>query len=121
MINYKRLAIVAAVFLAVIASLFLFIPRPFVWGLLLGYLTGAINFAAIVLTVKTLFKEPEGNKVLPAILIYITKIAVICAVLVALIMFRKHYDFKGFLVGFTISLLILIAENGMVLFVLKRK
>jgi hypothetical protein len=119
LLNYKRLAIIAAVVFAALAGLFFIIKIGFAAGIMAGFLTGVISFTMLVLTVKSLLKEPNKNSLgtaLLAVLIYLLKIAVIGAILAVIIVYRKHFDLRGFLIGFTISLLILLAENVIVIF-----
>jgi len=120
MLNYGRMAIMAAAVLAAVSGLFFILKIEIASGIMAGYLTGIISFTALVFTVKILLKDPKNNSVrtaVAAVLVYLTKIAVIGGVLILLIVYRKYFDLRGFLAGFTISLLILLAENGIVLFV----
>lgn len=124
MLNYKRLVIMAGIVLAFLVVLYFIIKKEFALGMIAGFLMGAVSFSSIVFTVKSILRNPDENhtgRALLVVLVYFLKIFVIGALLALIIIFRKHFNLMGFLGGFTISLLILLAENGIVLFVLKPK
>ena len=115
--DFKRLSIAAAVIAAALSCVMFFDLRLGA-GLLAGFLTGAVNLAAIAVTVKALLRggsdaasAPAGTAV-AAVLVYFVKIALIGAVIAALVIYRKFYSIKGFLIGFTLTLLLILAEGA---------
>jgi hypothetical protein len=89
--------------------------RELVSGLLAGLVVGAVNFAAIVFTVKSVVKagEAPAGAVLATVLVYFLKVILIGSAVAALVIFRKYYSIKGFLIGFTLTL-VLIATDAMI-------
>jgi hypothetical protein len=92
--------------------MFFVMKREIVSGLLAGLSIGAINLAAIVFTVKSIVKPdaPSTSAAVWAILIYLFKVILIGCVIAALIIFRKYYSIKGFLFGFTLTLVLISLE-----------
>jgi hypothetical protein len=112
MINTKRIFLTYMVVFVVICFLFFVMKRELVSGMLAGLAIGAVNLAAIVFTVKSLVKpgSQSTGAALLTVLIYLLKLVVIGCAIAALIIFRKYFSIKGFLIGFTLTLVLLAAD-----------
>ncbi len=112
MINIKRIFILFFACFVITCCLFAVIRREIVSGLLAGLALGTINFAAIVFTVKSVVKPdtPSTGAVIMTVLIYFLKVMLIGCALAGLIIFRKYYSIKGFLIGFTLTLVLIAAD-----------
>lgn len=98
-----------------ICCLLFVLKREMVSGLMAGLAVGAANFAAIVFTVKSVVKAgavPAGA-VISTVFVYLLKAVLIGSAVAALIIFRKYYSIKGFLIGFTLTL-VLIATDAVI-------
>jgi hypothetical protein len=96
----------------IICCLIFVTKREIVLGLVSGLALGAVNFAAIVFTVKSVVRPdavPAGAALL-TVLVYLFKLALIGCSIAALIIFRKHYSIAGFLIGFTLTLVLIMAD-----------
>jgi hypothetical protein len=96
----------------VICCLLFVIKRETVAGLLLGIAVGALNLAAITLTVKSLVKQgsQSTSAALLTVLVYFLKLAIIGCAVAAVVIFRKYFSVKGFLIGFTLTLVLLALD-----------
>lgn len=112
MINIKRIFVLFFIVFVVICCLLFVMKREIVFGLIAGLAIGALNLAAITFTVKSLVKQGSGSTAaaLLTVLIYLLKIAVIGCAIAAVIVFRKYFSIKGFLIGFTLTLVLIAAE-----------
>lgn len=112
MINIKRIFLTYMVSFVVICCLLFIVKRELVFGMIAGIAVGAINLAAITLTVKSLVKQGSQSTLaaLLTVLVYLLKIAVIGCAIAAVIIFRKYISIKGFLIGFTLTLVLLALD-----------
>jgi len=112
MINIKRIFVLFLAAFVVICCLFFIIKREIVSGLLAGLAIGAVNLAAIVFTVKSIIKPdaPSAGAAVITVLIYLLKVILIGCAIAAFIIFRKYYSIKGFLIGFTLTLVLILIE-----------
>jgi hypothetical protein len=112
MINIKRIFLTYIAVFVVICFLFFVMKREIVSGMLAGLATGAINLAAIAFTVKSLVKpgSQSTGAALLTVLVYLLKLAVIGCAIAALIIFRKYFSIMGFLIGFTLTLVLLALD-----------
>jgi hypothetical protein len=109
MINLKRIFLTYLIVSVVICFLLFVIKRELVAGLVSGVAVGAIDLAVISLTVKSIVKQGSQSALaaLLTVLVYFVKIAVIGCAVAAVVIFRKHISIIGFLIGFTLTLVIL--------------
>ncbi|MCE5299299.1 MAG: ATP synthase subunit I [Spirochaetia bacterium] len=112
--NIKRIFIAFGATFLVICCLFMVLKKSLVAGMLAGLAIGVLNFAAIVFTVKTLIR-PEAGKTstMATLAIYLGKLAAIGMTVAILIKYMKYFSIKGFLIGFTLTLLVILVEAGM--------
>ncbi len=112
MINIKRIFVLFFFVFVVICCLLFVMKREMVLGLMSGLMIGALNLAAITFTVKSLVKQGSNSAAAAflTVLIYLLKIAVIGCAIAAVVIFRKYFSIKGFLIGFTLTLVIIVVE-----------
>ncbi len=96
----------------VLCCLFFFVKHNFIFGLVAGFGTGVLNFGAIVFSVKSIIKPgaASASAALASVVVYLAKTALIGGLIAVLVIYRKNYSIKGFLVGFTLTLVLLAAE-----------
>jgi hypothetical protein len=113
MINLKRIFLTYLVVGVVLCFLFFVIKRELVSGMLAGLAIGAMNLAAIAFTVKSLVKQgsQSTSAALLTVLVYLMKVVIIGCAIGALIIFRKYFSIKGFLIGFTLTLVLLALDS----------
>ena len=99
----------------VICFLIFVIKREIVAGLLVGIAIGTLNLAAVTLTVRSFVKQGSQNAmtVFLTVFVYFLKMAVVACAIAAVVIFRKYFSIAGFLIGFTLTLVIL-AVHAMV-------
>jgi Na+/melibiose symporter-like transporter len=112
MINIKRIFVLFFILFVVICCLLFVMKREIVFGLNAGLAIGALNLAAITFTVKSLIKpgSSSAGAALLTVLVYLLKIAVIGCAIAAVIIYRQYFSIKGFLIGFTLTLVLIAAE-----------
>lgn len=112
MINLKRIFLTYLVVGVVLCSLLFVMKREIVFGLLIGIAVGAINLAAITLTVKSLVKQGSQSTAaaLITVLFYFVKLFIVGCAVAAVVIFRKYFSIKGFLIGFTLTLVLLAVD-----------
>jgi hypothetical protein len=112
MINIRRIFVLFFIVFVVICCLLFVMKREMVLGLISGLMIGALNFAAITFTVKSLVKQGSNSAAAAflTVLIYILKIGIIGCAIAAVVIFGKYFSIKGFLIGFTLTLLIIGVE-----------
>ena len=100
----------------VICCLLFVIKRELAAGMLAGIAVGTLNLAAIVITVKSLVKQGSQSTAaaLFTVLLYFAKLAAIGCAVAAVVMMKKFFSIKGFLIGFTLTLVLLALEALMV-------
>ena len=106
----KKLSLVFAAGLVIVCSFYMVFRAQLVNGILAGYLTGVINFFIITLTVKNLLGADgasSASKALKAVFIYLAKLAAFGGLIAFLVIYRETYSIKGFLAGFTATLIII--------------
>jgi len=114
MINYKRIALIFLIVIVAACSLYFFLDKAYVNGILAGFLTGSANFFIIVLTVKSLLlknNENSAGKAVAAVIIYFFKMLLLGGLVAALVILREKYNIFGFLIGFTACLAVIGIEN----------
>lgn len=117
MINYKRITIIFLFFLFFALILYLFFPKKQVNGIIAGYLLGLINFFVISFLVKRIFgfiSETVVPKVIKMLLIYLFKILFFSFVIFIIIINRNVFGIIGFIVGFTLTVVIIFIESLMI-------
>ena len=112
MINLKRIFLTYLIVSVVICFLLFVIKKELVAGFICGIAIGAINLAAISFTVRSIVKQGSQSALaaLSTVLVYFVKLAVIGCAIAAVVIFRKYISIKGFLIGFTLTLVILAAD-----------
>jgi len=112
MINLKRIFLTYLILSVVICFLLFVIKREFVAGLISGIAIGALNLAVISLTVKSLVKQGSQSTLaaLLTVLVYFIKLAIVGCAIAAVVIFRQHISIIGFLIGFTLTLVLLAVE-----------
>ena len=115
MINLKRIFLTYLMVFVVICFLIFVIKREIVAGLLVGIAIGTLNLAAVTLTVRSFVKQGSQNAmtVFLTVFVYFLKMAVVACAIAAVVIFRKYFSIAGFLIGFTLTLVIL-AVHAMV-------
>lgn len=115
MLNIKRIFLTYLVVGVVLCSLFFIVKRDSVFGLLSGVFVGAINLAVITLTVKSIVKQGSQSTAaaLLTVFVYFIKLFIVGCAVAAVVIFRKHISIAGFLIGFTLTL-VLIAIDALV-------
>ncbi len=109
--NFKRLLFLALTALGIIGAAFFLIDKRLFAGMAAGFVTGALNISAIIFTVRgTITPDSKKGAALISVLVYVIKLVVIGAIIALVIIFRKDYSIKGFLMGFTLTLLLLMTE-----------
>ena len=109
MINLKRIFLTYLVVFVVICCLIFVIKREIVAGLLVGIAIGSLNLAAVTLTVRSFVKQGSQSAmtVFLTVFVYFLKMAVAACAIAAVVIFRKYFSIAGFLIGFTLTLVIL--------------
>jgi hypothetical protein len=112
MINLKRIFLTYLVVFVVLCCLIFVIKRELAAGLIIGVIIGAMNLAAVTLTVKSFVKQGSQNAAAAffTVLVYFVKMAFAAGAVAAVVIFRKYFSIMGFLIGFTLTLVILAVE-----------
>jgi len=112
MINLKRIFLTYLIVSVVICFLLFVIKRELAAGLVSGIAIGALNLAVISLTVKSIVKQGSRSAMaaFSTVLVYFVKLAVVGCAIATVVVFRKYISIKGFLIGFTLTLVILAVD-----------
>ncbi|MBP7793292.1 MAG: hypothetical protein KA120_09575 [Candidatus Goldbacteria bacterium] len=116
MINYKRITIVYLIILAGILFSYIFLTGRLVNGMLAGYFTGVINFFILTFLVKKIFdvtNKTVTSRVVKMIVIYLLKIVFFAFIIFLIVVNRKIFSIIGFLIGFTLTVVIIFIESLM--------
>lgn len=116
MINYKRVIIIFFTILFFILFLYFVSSQRFVNGMLSGYFTGVINFFILSFLVKKIFSiinETVTSKVIKMLLIYLLKILFFSFVIFLIVINREIFSIIGFLIGFTLTVIVIFIESLM--------
>lgn len=114
MINFKRITIFFLIVLVLIFLLYFVFEKKIINGIIVGYLTGALNFFGISFMVKKIFgviNEVAISKVIKIILIYLLKILLFTLIIFLVVKNREFFNIFGFIIGFTLTVIIIFIEN----------
>ncbi|MCX7698627.1 MAG: ATP synthase subunit I [Candidatus Goldbacteria bacterium] len=114
MINYKRIIIIfSLILLCILFSYFVFSRRQ-INGVLAGYFTGIANFFIISFLVTKIFEKIDeiiSSKIIKILIVYLLKIIFFSIVIFLIIKNRNIFGILGFLIGFTLTLVIIFIES----------
>jgi|DewCreStandDraft_4_1066084.scaffolds.fasta_scaffold08666_3 hypothetical protein len=114
MINLKRITMFFLIVLFIIFFLYFAFEKKIINGIIVGYLTGALNFFGISFIVKKIFgviNEVAISKVIKVILIYLIKILLFALVIFLVVTNREIFNIFGFIIGFSLTVIIIFIEN----------
>ncbi len=104
------------IILFLILLFYIFLSRRLVNGMLAGFFTGIINFFIISFLVKKIFaiiNEIAATKIIKMLLVYIIKILFFSFVIFLVIINREFLSILGFLIGFTLTVVVIFLESLM--------